>query len=79
MLKEGLQLTEAVEEIKIGSDTIYKIANGVMYIFLGRLNNEVIESIVEMKKEAQELFDDPALDWRYPCRNLAEDGEFCEL
>jgi glucose-6-phosphate 1-dehydrogenase len=30
-------------------------------------------------REAQALFDDPALDWRYPCRNLAEDGEFCEL
>ncbi len=30
-------------------------------------------------EEAQALFDDSTLDWRYPCRNLAEDGEFCEL
>ena len=25
------------------------------------------------------LFADPHLDWRYPCRNLSNDGEFCEL
>lgn len=63
MLKEGLQLTEGVEEIKLGVDTIYKIADGVMYIFLGKLNSEAIESIVEMKKEAQELFglDNPSV------------------
>ncbi len=63
MLKEGLQLTEGVKEIKVGSDTIYKIADGVMYIYLGKLNNEVIESIVEMKREAQELFglDNPSV------------------
>jgi glucose-6-phosphate 1-dehydrogenase len=30
-------------------------------------------------KEAQGLLGDPETDWRYPCRNLAEDGEFCEL
>lgn len=30
-------------------------------------------------KEATDLFRDPAVDWRYPCRNLAEDGEYCEL
>lgn len=30
-------------------------------------------------KEARALFDNPALDWRYPCKNLASDGEYCEL
>lgn len=30
-------------------------------------------------KEAHELFDNPEEDWRYPCKNLATDGEFCEL
>lgn len=30
-------------------------------------------------KEAATLFDRPGLDWRYPCRNLAENGNFCEL
>ena len=30
-------------------------------------------------KEATELFGDPKMDWRYPCKNLAEDGEYCEL
>lgn len=63
MLKEGLQFTEVVKEVMIGSDIIYKIADGVMYIFLGKLNNQVIEAIVEMKKETQELFglDNPSI------------------
>jgi glucose-6-phosphate 1-dehydrogenase len=30
-------------------------------------------------REARALFDDPQQDWRYPCRNLTGDGEFCEL
>jgi glucose-6-phosphate 1-dehydrogenase len=30
-------------------------------------------------EEARQLFLDPALDWRYPCKNLSEDGEYCEL
>lgn len=55
MLKEGMSLTETVDKIKIGADTIYKIADGVIYVFLGRLNNEIIEAIVKMKKEVQEL------------------------
>ena len=29
-------------------------------------------------KEARTLFDGD-LDWRYPCKNLASDGEYCEL
>ena len=28
---------------------------------------------------ASELLGDPSLDWRYPCRNLSNDGEYCEL
>lgn len=28
---------------------------------------------------ARELFNIPEGDWRYPCKNLAEDGEYCEL
>ncbi len=30
-------------------------------------------------KEASSLFDDPDEDWRYPCKNLANDGVYCEL
>jgi glucose-6-phosphate 1-dehydrogenase len=30
-------------------------------------------------KEASDLFDDPEEDWRYPCKNLVNDGEYCEL
>jgi len=30
-------------------------------------------------REAHELFENPKEDWRYPCRNLAENGDFCEL
>ena len=30
-------------------------------------------------KEATALFGDPKMDWRHPCKNLAEDGEYCEL
>jgi len=29
--------------------------------------------------EASKLFDYPGEDWRYPCKNLAHDGEYCEL
>jgi glucose-6-phosphate 1-dehydrogenase len=30
-------------------------------------------------KEAHALFDNPDEDWRYPCKNLATDGEYCEF
>ncbi|MBU0756405.1 MAG: glucose-6-phosphate dehydrogenase [Planctomycetes bacterium] len=30
-------------------------------------------------KEARNLFDNPEMDWRYPCKNLAMDGVYCEL
>ncbi len=30
-------------------------------------------------KEASDLFDEPNEDWRYPCKNLAHDGVYCEL
>jgi glucose-6-phosphate 1-dehydrogenase len=29
--------------------------------------------------EANMLFTEPGEDWRYPCKNLAQDGEYCEL
>lgn len=29
--------------------------------------------------EAVELFDEPAMDWRYPCKNLTGEETFCEL
>ncbi len=28
---------------------------------------------------ADDLIDDPHLTWRYPCKNLANDGNYCEL
>jgi len=30
-------------------------------------------------KEASNLFEDSEEDWRYPCKNLVHDGEYCEL
>lgn len=30
-------------------------------------------------EEADQLIDEPEITWRYPCRNLAEDGIYCEL
>ncbi len=30
-------------------------------------------------QEANRLFDNPGEDWRYPCKNLTGDGEYCEL
>jgi len=30
-------------------------------------------------KESVSLFDHPDEDWRYPCKNLATEGEYCEL
>lgn len=29
--------------------------------------------------ESHKLFDSPSEDWRYPCKNLATEGEYCEL
>ncbi len=28
---------------------------------------------------ADDLFEDPLITWRYPCKNLANDGNYCEL
>jgi glucose-6-phosphate 1-dehydrogenase len=30
-------------------------------------------------RQANRLFPKPGMDWHYPCRNLVEDGLFCEL
>ena len=30
-------------------------------------------------QKARELFGDPEIDWRYPCKNLVDDGLYCEL
>jgi glucose-6-phosphate 1-dehydrogenase len=30
-------------------------------------------------EKADELIDDPDMTWRYPCKNLAHDGTYCEL
>lgn len=30
-------------------------------------------------RQASQLFDGPGTDWHYPCKNLVEDGLFCEL
>lgn len=30
-------------------------------------------------QQADSLIDDPALTWRYPCKNLSDDGIYCEL
>ena len=30
-------------------------------------------------KESRKLFIDPDLDWRYPCKNLANEDVYCEL
>lgn len=30
-------------------------------------------------QEADGLFEEKGLTWRYPCKNLADDGEYCEL
>jgi glucose-6-phosphate 1-dehydrogenase len=29
--------------------------------------------------KADELIEEPELTWRYPCKNLADDGVYCEL
>ena len=56
MLKEGLFLTENIEEIEMNTGTLYKIAEGVMYIFLKKLDKEVVKKIIDLKMEAQELY-----------------------
>ncbi|MDF1570578.1 MAG: glucose-6-phosphate dehydrogenase [Bacteroidales bacterium] len=30
-------------------------------------------------EKADDLIDDPGMTWRYPCKNLASDGTYCEL
>ncbi|WP_462424582.1 site-specific DNA-methyltransferase [Fusobacterium ulcerans] len=43
MLKEGLFLTENIEEIEMNAGTLYKIADGIIYIFLKKLDEEVVK------------------------------------
>lgn len=30
-------------------------------------------------EQADDLFDTPGVTWRYPCKNLSDDGDYCEL
>ena len=30
-------------------------------------------------RQTSKLFEEPGMDWHYPCKNLVEDGLFCEL
>jgi len=30
-------------------------------------------------EQADDLIEEPNLKWRYPCKNLADDGVYCEL
>jgi glucose-6-phosphate 1-dehydrogenase len=30
-------------------------------------------------QQADDLIEDPAMTWRYPCKNLSDDGVYCEL
>jgi glucose-6-phosphate 1-dehydrogenase len=30
-------------------------------------------------REAEMLIDEPNMGWRYPCKNLSDDGIYCEL
>jgi len=30
-------------------------------------------------ENADKLIEDPTMTWRYPCKNLSDDGVFCEL
>ncbi|MBN1971384.1 MAG: site-specific DNA-methyltransferase [Candidatus Delongbacteria bacterium] len=63
MLKEGLKLIDSVEEVKVNGKTIYKIADGVSYIYLDEINDNIIAKIIEMKNEVLEQFglDNPTI------------------
>jgi len=30
-------------------------------------------------EKADDLIEDPGMTWRYPCKNLTDDGIYCEL
>jgi len=30
-------------------------------------------------ENADDMFDEKDITWRYPCKNLADDGNYCEL
>lgn len=63
IIKEGYKLTDKIEIIEIDSEKIYKIADGLLYIFLKTLNNNIINKIIELyRKNKEELYiDNPKL------------------
>ncbi len=53
MLKQNFVLTEKLDIINTSEGNIYKIANGITYIFLNKVTTSVVDKIIDLKKEVQ--------------------------
>ncbi len=53
MLKQNFMLTEKLEIINTSEGNIYKVANGITYIFLNKVTTSIVDKIIELKKEVQ--------------------------
>ena len=53
MLKQNFMLTEKLDIINTSEGNIYKVANGITYIFLNKVTTSVVDKIIELKKEVQ--------------------------
>ena len=62
-------------------EACWKFVDPILQAWESNVNNKVCGYPAGTwgPKEASTLFGNPKLDWRYPCKNLAEDGEYCEL
>ena len=53
MLKQNFMLTEKLDIINTSEGNIYKVANGITYIFLNKVTTSIVDKIIELKKEVQ--------------------------
>ena len=53
ILKQNFMLTEKLDIINTSEGNIYKVANGITYIFLNKVTTSVVDKIIELKKEVQ--------------------------
>lgn len=52
LLKDGFELTTKVEQVSVGHDTVYSIADGALLICLERnLTKEIIDALADLAKE----------------------------
>ena len=53
ILKQNFMLTEKLDIINTSEGNIYKVANGITYIFLNKVTTSIVDKIIELKREVQ--------------------------